>query len=86
MRSDMTNSVQQHPHVVIIGAGFTGLAAAYELAKAKIPVTVLEQDSRVGGLAAGFDVDGVKLEKFYHHWFTSDTAVFELVRELGLEE
>lgn len=49
MRSDMTNSVQQHPHVVIIGAGFTGLAAAYELAKAKIPVTVLEQDSRVGG-------------------------------------
>jgi len=28
----------------------------------------------------------VKLEKFYHHWFTSDTAVFELVRELGLEE
>ena len=36
---------------VVIGAGFTGLAAAYELARSGIPVTVLEKDADVGGLA-----------------------------------
>ena len=44
--------------VTIIGAGFTGLSAAYELAKKGISVTVLEADSEIGGLAAAFTVGG----------------------------
>lgn len=71
--------------VAIIGGGFTGLAAAWELARRGIGVTVLEADDEVGGLAGSFEVGGTRLEKFYHHWFTSDTHVTGLVRELGRE-
>ena len=56
-----------HPHVAVIGAGFCGLAAAYELGKHGIRVTVLERDVEIGGLAGSLRVDGVRLEKFYHH-------------------
>ncbi len=73
--------------VVVIGAGFTGLSAAWELATRGAQVTVLEADGEVGGLAGSFPVggNGTRLEKFYHHWFTSDTHVTDLVRELGRE-
>ena len=70
------------PHVVIIGGGFCGLAAAYELAKSGVRVTVLEQASEIGGLAGSFTVNGTKLEKFYHHWFTNDQHIMQLVSEL----
>lgn len=75
------NSEQQ---VIVIGGGFSGLAAALELIEAGIPVTLLEQDKEVGGLASTFNVNGHKLEKFYHHWFTNDEYVMSLVDELGL--
>ncbi len=70
--------------VTIVGGGFTGLATAYELVKKKIPVTILEAESEIGGLAASFDVGGERLERFYHHWFTSDVEIMQLVDELGL--
>jgi len=41
--------------VAVVGGGFTGLAAAYELALAGVPVTVLEAEAELGGLAATFD-------------------------------
>jgi len=71
------------PHVVVIGAGFGGLAAAWELVRRGFRVTVCEADDEVGGLAGSFPVGDTRLEKFYHHWFTSDTHVLDLVRELG---
>lgn len=72
--------------VVIVGAGFTGLTAAYVLSKQGRKVRVIESDSTVGGLAGTFRfVDGVKVEKFYHHWFNNDAYVPELVKELGME-
>jgi protoporphyrinogen oxidase len=73
------------PHVVVIGGGFAGLSAAWELVQRGIRVTLCEADEEVGGLAGSFEVGGTRLEKFYHHWFTSDTHVVELVRELGKE-
>jgi len=71
------------PHVGIIGGGFCGLAAAYELGRRGMRATVLEQDTEVGGLAGSFDVGGERLEKFYHHWFTNDRHVMELIEDLG---
>lgn len=44
--------------VVVIGAGFAGLAAACCLAKAGHKVTVLEKNSTPGGRARQFNVDG----------------------------
>ena len=74
------------PHTVIVGAGFTGLCAALELARRGVAVTILEAEPEVGGLAGTFDVNGERLEKFYHHWFTNDRHVNELVRELGEDD
>lgn len=72
--------------VVVVGGGFTGLTAAYVLAKRGLKVRVIEADTEVGGLAGTFEfADGVKLEKFYHHWFNNDVHVPELVKELGME-
>lgn len=76
----------QRPHVLIIGGGFTGLAAACTLTGtpgkrggAGLPprVTLLEKAPQLGGLAAGFQEEGwsSSLEHFYHHWFTSDSWV-----------
>ncbi|WP_295888255.1 NAD(P)/FAD-dependent oxidoreductase [uncultured Thiohalocapsa sp.] len=79
----MKTTAQGAPHVGIIGGGFCGLAAAYELGRRGVRATVLEQDAEVGGLAGSFDVGGEQLEKFYHHWFTNDVHVMELVEALG---
>jgi monoamine oxidase len=40
--------------VVVVGAGFSGLAAAYELSKAGYDVTVVEARNRVGGRVISF--------------------------------
>lgn len=72
--------------VVIIGAGFTGLTAAYMLAKQGYKVQVIESDTTPGGLAGTFSfTDGVRLEKFYHHWFNNDHYVLSLAKELEME-
>jgi protoporphyrinogen oxidase len=72
--------------IAVIGAGFTGLTAAIELARAGKPVMLFERDDDVGGLAGSFKVNGeYDLEKFYHHWFTNDRYIIDQVRQLGLE-
>ncbi len=71
---------------VIVGAGFTGLTAALELARSGKQVVVLDGDITPGGLAGTFEFkDGVTIEKFYHHWFDNDEYVPQLVKELGME-
>jgi monoamine oxidase len=40
--------------VIVVGAGFSGLAAAYELSKAGYDVTVVEARNRVGGRVISF--------------------------------
>ncbi len=74
--------------IAIIGAGITGLAAAYDLTKSGHKVVLFESASQVGGLASGFKADGWAwtLERFYHHWFASDRHVLALADELGCRE
>jgi protoporphyrinogen oxidase len=72
--------------VVIVGAGFSGLAAAYELTRLGLKPTLIEAASDPGGLAGSFRVGDTRLERFYHHWFTNDRHLMELVAELGLTD
>lgn len=72
--------------IAIIGAGYGGMAAAWDLRKAGHEVTIYESADYVGGLASGFkepDWDW-SVEKFYHHWFASDKHMLGLIKELGL--
>ena len=71
--------------VAILGGGIAGLTAAHELAKAGHTVTVYEAAPQAGGLASGFRDEGWEypLERFYHHLFTTDTAIRGLVEEIG---
>jgi protoporphyrinogen oxidase len=71
--------------IAIIGAGFGGMAAAYDLRKAGHEVIIYEAADYAGGLASGFKEPywDWSVEKFYHHWFQSDKSMLGLLRELG---
>ena len=74
--------------IAIIGAGFSGMAAAWDLRRAGHEVTIYEAAEAVGGLASGFKEPGWdwSVEKFYHHWFASDRHMLGLIKELGWED
>ncbi|MDX2166112.1 MAG: FAD-dependent oxidoreductase, partial [Deltaproteobacteria bacterium] len=74
--------------IAIIGAGATGLSAAFDLTRAGHQVRIFEAGDRVGGLAAGFKAEhwDWTLEKFYHHWFQSDADMLGLINELGASD
>jgi len=71
--------------IAIIGGGMAGLSAAWDLTQAGHTVDVYEAEDRVGGLAAGFRDEGWDwtLEKFYHHYFESDSDILGLIEEIG---
>ena len=70
--------------VGIVGGGAAGLAAAYELGKQGHQAIVYERAPFLGGQASTFDVNGARLERGYHHLFTGDTDILDLVDEIGL--
>jgi protoporphyrinogen oxidase len=81
----MSQNNSNSSEVIVIGAGYAGLSAAYDLCKAGHKVTIYEKDSDIGGLAGTFELQpGMRVEKFYHHWFTNDVDVLGLIDELGL--
>jgi protoporphyrinogen oxidase len=71
--------------IAILGAGFAGLSAAYDLIRQGHQVTIYEASNHVGGLAAGFKelYWAWTVEQYYHHWFASDKYILELISELG---
>jgi protoporphyrinogen oxidase len=73
--------------IAIIGAGFTGLSAAYNLTKKGHLVEIFEKEANPGGLAVGYKEKGWawSLEKHYHHWFTNDKIILNLAKEINYE-
>jgi len=74
--------------IAVVGAGFSGLSAAYILSKLNHEVTLFEKEKTLGGLAGTFKLPGMSwaLEKHYHHWFTNDSYALDLIEELGLKK
>ena len=71
--------------IAILGAGFSGLTAAYELTKRGFEVEVFEKASSVGGAAGGFKLPNWDwyLDYTYHHCFSNEQAILNLAKEIG---
>jgi len=75
-------------HVVVLGAGLAGLAAADRLGRNGHEVTLLETQSRIGGRAftiQGVLADGLLAETGPARYPPHLTRIFGLARRLGLE-
>jgi len=75
--------------VAIVGGGIAGLAAAYELEKARtagaeVEYTLFESRERLGGSLASETVNGIVLERGPDSFLSEKPAGAELCRELGL--
>jgi protoporphyrinogen oxidase len=71
--------------VAVIGAGISGLAFSHYLG-AEHEVSVYERFTFPGGLARCFEIEGTRVEAFYHHFFLSDHALINLLTELDLAD
>lgn len=68
----------------IIGGGAAGMASALSLVRNGHRVILYERAPFLGGHASTFEIGGARLERGYHHWFTNDTDIVELVETIGL--
>ena len=72
--------------VAIVGAGPSGLGAAYELSRHRIPVIVIEKNEQVGGLARTINHNGLRFDVGPHRFFTKSRKVLLIWQELLQEE
>lgn len=74
-------------NIAIVGAGITGLSAAYQLSYKNHKVTLFEKEKNPGGLACGFRQKewDWSLEKYYHHWFANDKNALSLANKINYD-
>ena len=72
-------------HVVIIGGGISGLAAAHRLSEQQVRVTLLEASHRLGGTLQTEEREGFLLERGPDSFISEKPQAVELAKRLGLE-
>jgi protoporphyrinogen/coproporphyrinogen III oxidase len=72
------------PHVVIVGGGISGLAAAFFLRDEAVRVTVLEGSPRLGGKLSVSDIAGVAVDEGAEALLVTRPEGTELIAEAGL--
>ena len=71
--------------VAIIGAGITGLTAAFYLKRAGVPVVVYEAGCRAGGVIQSLRKDGFLAEFGPNTILETSPKIAQLIRDAGLE-
>jgi protoporphyrinogen/coproporphyrinogen III oxidase len=72
------------PHVVVVGGGIAGLAAAFYLKDDPVRVTVLEGAGRLGGKLSASDVAGVAMDEGAEALLARRPEGIELITAAGL--
>ncbi|HEY6217471.1 MAG TPA: protoporphyrinogen oxidase [Pyrinomonadaceae bacterium] len=72
-------------HIIIIGGGISGLAAAHRLSEQQVRVTLLEASPRLGGTIQTEHRDGFLLERGPDSFISEKPQALELAKRLGLE-
>lgn len=80
---DRVNTVN---HALVMGGGLAGLSAAHALTTSRYPVTVIEADEYVGGLARTVEHNGFRFDLGGHRFVTQDQALENFVRNLLNED
>ena len=78
--------VARRPHVVVIGGGISGLAAAWRLARLRhdLDITVLEGSPDVGGKLRVSDIEGVAVDEGAESVLATRPEAVRLIEEIGL--
>ncbi len=76
----------RRPHVVIVGGGISGLAAAWRLARLRhdLDITVLEGSPSVGGKLRVSELEGVAVDEGAESMIATRPEAVALAREIGL--
>jgi len=80
----MTQTPHAAPHVVVVGGGITGLAAAFSLRDEPVRVTVLEGSPRLGGKLSASAVAGVPMDEGAEALLARRPEGIELISATGL--
>lgn len=80
------NKKSSNKKIAIIGGGYTGLTIAYRLSDLGYAVTIFEKNDCVGGLASGFTIDGLLIEKIWHFLYMTDKDILDLAEELKVRD
>ncbi|MCJ7661602.1 MAG: FAD-dependent oxidoreductase [Anaerolineales bacterium] len=73
-------------HIIVIGAGISGLTAAFRLQQAGHEVSVVEARQRVGGRMITIDWKGFSIDPGAEFVTSADKFLLEMVRDLGIED
>ena len=73
-------------HVSIIGGGWAGLAAAVELSKNNIPVTVYESAKQLGGRARSVEINGLSVDNGQHLMIGAYQQMLDLLNTVNVTE
>src|SRR5579863_8163866 len=79
------NADRRDRPVVIVGGGIAGLSAAYDLAKAQVPYTIIEARPRLGGVIQTHVRDGCTIEAGPDSFISQKPEALALIKELGME-
>lgn len=72
--------------VVIVGGGWSGLAAAIELSRQRIPVIVLESAKQLGGRARSVQLDNLRVDNGQHMLLGAYESTLDMLKMIGIRE
>lgn len=82
-RMGISKGLEQNMRIAIIGGGLSGLVSGYRLSPCH-NISIYEKSGEIGGLVSSYTREHYSVERYYHHFFSRDTCLLNLLEELNL--